>query len=389
MSSTTLSNGTTVLKSFADLASAIDVTSLPPGPAEQTDEEQCTARDEPTDPAIADAGPCTDASRDETDHGPATRTHGLASLIAQLAQVGTGLEAMAAQDARARERATIELAQYEALVAERQEAERTLAEAQRIRAAAEQLAAEAFTQEARSHAAQHAADARAAELACVELLVERTRAAEELAGRPHLARVIAERRRHHEAQAEQERRRSAEREQRLVRGLEAADQALRGQQVDDALAILTPLARDFPDHEQVRRALSTASWQARRKLVAPAEEALREVRSRAGRQDPEWAMTRLAGVGMDGLPEDLARQLFGIWSDLCLTVVRQRGWHDPHRDAPQTSRGVVFARQTPDEAYQVVSVLGRDDWRVGDTVTSLPRTARPLGEPKRSGTPAR
>ena len=50
----------------------------------------------------------------------------------------------------AREQATLELAQYEALLAERQEAE--------------QLAAEAFTDEARAQAAQHAAAARQDEL---------------------------------------------------------------------------------------------------------------------------------------------------------------------------------------------------------------------------------
>jgi hypothetical protein len=230
------------------------------------------------------------------------------------------------------------------------------------------------------------ATARAAELACAELLAERVRAAEELASRPHLARVLAERRRQAQEQAEREQQRGAERARQLAAGLERASHALRQEQPEQALAILQPLSADFPGHPDLRRAIDAAAWQLRRRAVAPAEEALREVRSRAYRQDPERAMARLASVVMDDVPEDLARQLFGIWSDLCLKVVHQRGWHDPLRDAPQTSRGVVFARQAPDGPHEVVSALGRPEWRVGQVVTArdLPKTARPLQERRRS-----
>src|SRR5438067_4493745 len=149
---------------------------------------------------------------------------------------------MARQDARAHEQATIELAQYEALVAERQEAERTLAEAHRLRAVAEQLAAQAFTDEARAQAAQHAALARAAELACTQLLAERTRAAEELASRPHLARVLDERRRREREQAEAAQRLEQERAARLANGIAVARQAHREGRLEDARAPLAPLA---------------------------------------------------------------------------------------------------------------------------------------------------
>src|SRR5712691_12332275 len=127
--------------------------------------------------------------------------HGSRSSSAQLASVSSGLETMIRQDARAREQATVELAQYETLLAERHDAERALGEARRIRAAAEQLASEAFTDDARAQAAQHTAVARAAELSCTQLLAELTRAAEELASRRHLARVVSERRRLVQVQA--------------------------------------------------------------------------------------------------------------------------------------------------------------------------------------------
>ena len=156
MSSSTSTNGTSV-KSFAELGSLIALEDLP---------TSTTAR-EATDPQLQEIQTTLDPS-------PKARLN-LASLIAQLAEMSSGLEGMARQDARARELATIELAQYEALLAERRDAERALTEARQVRAAAEQLVAQAFTDELRARAAEHVASARAAELACAELLAERVR----------------------------------------------------------------------------------------------------------------------------------------------------------------------------------------------------------------------
>jgi hypothetical protein len=163
------------LKNLADLGSVIDLQTLPAGPESTTDDDV--------------------QGLESSADLPATAPQDLAGLLAQLASLSGGLESMARQDARAREQATLELAQYETVLAERQDAERALAEARRLRAGAEQLAAEAFSDEARAQAAQHAAVARTAELSCTQLLAERTRVADELASRPHVARAIAERRR--------------------------------------------------------------------------------------------------------------------------------------------------------------------------------------------------
>ncbi len=363
-------NGSGVLKSFAELASVIDLEDLPAGPADTTPHT--------TNPQVELADPLVEIATKAPPKLP--------TLLAQLAEMSNGLEVMARQDARARELATIELAQYEALAAERREAEQALAEARQVRAAAEHLVAQAFTDELRARAAEHVAGARVAELACAEFLAERIRMTDELASRPHLARALAERERQVEEQAQREQQRDAERAGRLAAGLEQARQALRQEQPEQALRVLQPLRAEFPGDPELRRALDAAGWQQRRRAVAPAEEALRDLRSRACRQDPEQAMARLASVTMDGVPEDLARQLFGIWSDVCLKVVEQRGWHDPLRYAPQTSRGVTLARQTAEGAYEVVSVLGLPNWQVGQVVTSsgVLRAARPLQERRRS-----
>ena len=81
------------------------------------------------------------------------------------------------------------------------------------------------------------------------------------------------------------------------------------------------------------------------------------------RDDPEAAVTRLAGVQMDGQPDDLARRVFGLWSNACARLVDQRGWHEPYPRAP--AGGVVFARPTPQGPYEVVSELGSPDWQAG------------------------
>jgi len=170
MSSTNHSNGangTITLKSFAELASVLDLESLPPGPPEAEGETNVRTDGTLGADAIGEPGIVDEPPR------PLTQPLDLATVIARLASLSSGLESMAREDARAREQATIELAQYETLAAERQQAERALAEARSVRATAELLVTEAFTEQARADAARHAAVARAAELMCTQLLAQR------------------------------------------------------------------------------------------------------------------------------------------------------------------------------------------------------------------------
>ena len=366
-------NGSITLKSFSELASVLDLESLPPGPADS----DSTADVSTSSMAEASAGQSEEST---IEAAAATPQLDLASVIAQLASVSSGLESMAREDARARQQATIELAQYETLAAERQEAERALAEARRVRATAELLVTEAFTEQARADAARHAAVARAAELMCTQLLAERIRAADELASRPHLARVLDERRRRERQQAEAAQRLEDERATRLAKGIAAARQAHREGRLEDARALLAPLARDFPTNQEIQSVLDAVRWHAQHLRTAPAEEALGDVVRRPYRDDPQAAVGRLAAVDMQDLPEDLARRIFGLWSHHCLKLVRQSGMCDPRRYSPATSRGVVFARRTPEAPYEVVSALGLPGWQVGEELKAqrIVDAARPL-----------
>src|ERR671933_64266 len=363
------SNGTITLKAFAELAEHLDLDSLPPGPPDPDETDTSDGESSTGDNASTNRISTSDGST-PTSPAPVVQPvppQDLATLIAQLANLSGSLEIAAREDARAREQASVELARYETLAAERREAERALAEARQVRTTAELLSSQAFTEEARAQAAQHAAVARAAELACAELLAERTRAADELASRPHLARVVADRRRREQEQAEAARRAEEERAARLADGIAAARQALTAGRLDEARRLLTPLARDFPTSDEVQSVLDVVKWQARQLVVGPAQEALREARGRALRDHPERAVGRLAGIQITGLPETLARQVFGVWSNACYHLVQQRGWHEPRRYSPATSRGVVLARRAPDGPYEVVSALGMNsDWRMGD-----------------------
>src|SRR5437879_12565844 len=241
--SITIKNGSITLKNLAELGSVLDPQTLPPGPE------------------VADSQPTSGS--EVTQEAGAAQTiapHNLASLLAQLSTISTGLDAMARQDAYARDQAALDLAGYEALVVDKQETDRALAEVRRLRAAAEQLAAEAFTDEARAQAAQHAATARAAESNFTRLLADRTRELEELAARPHLARALADRHRHAEPPAEAAQRAEAERANRLDTGLAALHHALAADQLDEAERLLAPLMREFPDSAELRMRADALRW---------------------------------------------------------------------------------------------------------------------------------
>jgi hypothetical protein len=363
-------NGSVTITSFAELGEVIDRQSLAPEPdASERPDMSTESQSSPRDIAAL-------AGRQD-----------LASLLAQLASVSSGIERMTRQDAHAREQAALELAQYESLTSERQDAERALVELQRVRTAAEQLAAQAFTDEARLEAAQHVATARTAELALNQLLADRTRALDELEARPYVARAIADRRLRAEQEAQQARRAEAERTARLNGGLAAVNRALGDNDLDEAQRALAPVFREFPDNPHVRRLADRLRWLLQHRLVAPAEEALQELARRPFREDPERAILRLASLDIGNLPEELARRVFGLWTNACYRVVEQRGWHDPKRYAPFTSHGIVIAQPAPGEPETVVSSLGLPDWKPGDVVQDVRilRAARPLEPQQQRG----
>jgi hypothetical protein len=273
---------------------------------------------------------------------------------------------------------------YETLRVDQQEAERALAQIRQIRADAEQLAIEAFTHEAAAQAAEQAATARSAELKYMQFLSDRGNELEQLLARPHLARALADRRRLAQQQAEAAQRAQSERRDQLVKRLAALDEALAAEHLDDAARLVDQLVRQFPDDADVHKKADMVRWRIRNRLVAPAEEALRQVFRRSLRDEPEAVVTRLVELDPRKLPEELARRIFGVWSNACYGLVQQRGWFSPRRYAPFIGRGMIFARPTVDGPDTVVSSLGMPEWQPGTLVEDplVVQASRPLESPR-------
>ena len=147
-------------------------------------------------------------------------------------------------------------------------------------------------------------------------------------------------------QAAAAQRAQAERADRLARGVAAVRAALGTDDLNEAGRLLAHLTREFPQEQEVQRLADMARWRERQRLVGPAEAALRDSARRPYRDDPAATVARLASVQVDGLPDDLARRVFGLWSNACapLHAGDQSRGRVRSRDARQAVRGGERAR---------------------------------------------
>jgi hypothetical protein len=360
---TSIESPTITLHSFADLATALDLASLPPGPIDDGLDElpqiNLLATTQAPSPIVV---PDLDL------------------LVAELARVGAALEAAVRADTEAREAVLRELVRYDALLVDRARIERTRAEWVAVREHAEQLVAEAFAEPVRRAAVDHLASARRAELDCTDLLAMYDRAIDDLIAQPNVQQALADRQALEAQRVAAAARAEAERAARHESRLQTARTAQRDGRLEEALELLTALRAEFPEATEIGAALDAVTWQRAHLRHAPAEEAVREVLHRKYRHDPAGALARLTAVELDGVPHELARRLFGLWSNACLQLVQAQGLLDPRRYSPTTSRGVVLARREADLPFEVVSVLGLPGWQVGTSVTAshILAAARPL-----------
>jgi hypothetical protein len=341
--------------------------------------------------AAADRAPAvTDIGADEADDAfsltrmagppiapePTDNVPDLAGLLTQLEAASATLMTVARQDGEARLLALRDLEQYDALVAQQREAEATLARAQQVRREAEEFLAAAFADEARAAAERVAALAAQAEQAARQLAEQRQTEAAALARRLDLERLLAARQR--EEEARQARAAEAERARRLTETLTAVRAALAAGHLEEAGALLGPVANEYPDNADIA---SLTAMIAQREFVVKAsvaEDALRQAR-RLCRQQPAAAVALLEPLDLADLPTPLARQVFGAWAQACGRLCRERDLAAPLRYAPDPGRGLVLARDD-DGQYVVVSALGMGPrWQPGTPVPEpIVRRARPL-----------
>lgn len=342
-----------VVKSFAELAELL-------GP-----------EDRPADPA---ADP---SAYPPTAGGPTANEADLAVLLANLEEAGKTLGAVARRDREAKESALRELERYDAVAAQQREAEQARDRARQVRVEAEALAKAAFGEEARAAAQGVVALAARVERAAAGLCEQRSAEVHSLAAGLDLERLLAERRR--EEEAEKARAAEADKARRLAGAIAEAKRALAAGRLEEARALLEPVASENPGNPEVASLRDTIAQREVAVKATAAEEALWAAR-REHRRDLAAAVARLEAVDLTGLPEELVRQVFGEWARACARLCRERGAAEPLRYAPDPGRGAILARESAGGGYVVVSALGMGaGWRPGSAVGERQlRRARPL-----------
>ncbi|HVA85574.1 MAG TPA: hypothetical protein VNF73_04540 [Candidatus Saccharimonadales bacterium] len=342
---------TVVLKSFAELETFFG----PGDPAADPDPE-------PDDESTANAH---DASAD------------LATLLQELETAGTALARIIVRDQEERALAARDLERFDTLVGQQREAESAREQASRICQEAEAFAELAYSEDARTEAERIVAIARKAEEAAAQQASRWREEAERLAGELNLERLLAVRQRQEEL--EKAKAAAAERAVRLSEILARAKSALDAGQLAEARGLLGQVSTEYPDNPEIA---SLQQIIARRELavkVTSAEEAIQAAR-RAYRRDPAGVIARLASLDVQGLPDEVSRQLFGEWARACRRLCCERGMAEPLRYAPDPGRGAILAKESAEGDYVVVSTLGLGpEWQVGRSVTPrIVERARPL-----------
>jgi len=341
------------LKSLAELGEALNIEEL------NRDEDE-TPADEPQPTGIL------------ADHDP-----DLPALLAELEIAGATLATIARRDEEARAVALRDLDRYDLLVARQREAEQAQERASHVRREAERLSEGAFAEEARARADEVLHIAIQAEVAAIDATQHWQREGEQLAAQLDLERLLAERQRQEEA--EKAKAAEAERARRLAGALTRARAALQAGRFEEASGLLGSLANDFPDNPDVASLKTIIAQREVSVKVAAAEEAIWEAR-RVYRHDPSTAVARLETLDVDGIPEQLARHVFGEWARACSRLCREQGLDEPLRYAPDPGRGAIIAPSGADGGYVVVSSLGMGGgWQRGSSVGDRQvRRARPL-----------
>ena len=342
-----------VVKSFAELAELIELDDLP---AE----------------SITGAGESLTESESLVD-----TVVDLGVLLAELQAASATLTSFAHQDEEAREVALRDLEQYEGFVAQEREGKEAAERARQLREQAKVLIKTAFTEAARAAATRVDEIAAQTEMAAAELAKERREAAECLATRIDVERLLDER--HRQEAAEKEKVAEAKRARRLSEALAEVQMALQAGRVEEAKELLESVASDYPDSSEIASLREMIVQRELSVKLNAAEEALWEVR-RNLRRDAEAAVAHLEDLDVAGLPEALAKQVFGEWARACSRLCRERGFTAPLRYSPDLGRGAVIARESSDACYTVVSALGMEpSWTPGSVVGERQiRRARPL-----------
>ena len=284
----------------------------------------------------------------------------LESLAATAQQALGSLQELLASDGQRRREAEQGLAHWRTVSNEALRVQRIATEMGDAAQRASALAGSAFEPAARRQAERVAATAaRLANQAEAHASVL-AREAEALAEREDIARLLAE----EEAQAEEVRMREA---------LALAGRYLDGGRYEEARRLLTSLEKIISRVPSLERTFETLRRREQAVKMRVAEAALREAR-RLHRREPVQAIDLIEPLDFGGLPDELARHLYGCW----LTACRRIGLLAAIHYRAGFGRGAVLI-PTEDGCWEVVSALGLHRWERGRRFAPQAlRGARPL-----------
>ncbi|GMU40573.1 MAG: hypothetical protein AMXMBFR23_14390 [Chloroflexota bacterium] len=186
------------------------------------------------------------------------------------------------------------------------------------------------------------------------------READALAERDDISRLLAEER-------------NQEQEMEMRETLTLAREHLDHDRHEEARRLLTSLGKSISSQPDLQGTFETLRNRAEAVKVQVAEDALREGR-RLHRREPVAALDLLERIDLEGLPEELARHLYGLW----LTACRRIGLLAAVHYRTGFGRGAVLM-PTADGQYEVVSAIGLRRWQRGRRFAPQAlRGARPL-----------
>jgi len=314
-------------------------------------------------------------SRDERALVPVVVEPTVEPDLDELAEVASRaakeLRELAAADAQARRTAEEALTRYRRLQDDSVRLERAAGEVEAVARRASELSKQGFAPDCRARAEEIATAAAAvATAACNRLTAVKAETAA-LAQREDVARLLAEER----AQAEAARREEEERqrEAQVMDGIVRAEALVREQNFDEALGLLGSLRKIDPSSPRVTSSIDKIRRRVWAVKTARAEEALRQAR-RIYRRQPREAIALLEPLDLTGVPETLARQVYGCWLQAC----RRLGLDQAVHYAPAFGRGAVLA-PTTDDRLEVISAIGLPRWPAGRRLSRAAlKGARPL-----------
>lgn len=281
------------------------------------------------------------------------------------------LRDLAAADAHARQEAEEALVRYRRLEADSARLEGAASEVEAVARRASELANRSFGPDCRSRAGEIAAAASAVATAARNGLTAIKAEMAALALREDVARLLAEEQAREEAARHEAEER--QREARLREAILRAEALVREGKFDEALRLLGRLRKDSPSGPDLTSSIETIRRQAWAVKTARAEDALRQAR-RAHRRQPKEAVALLEPLDLTGIPEPIARQVYGCWLQAC----RRLGLEGAVHYSPAFAKGAVLLPVT-DDRLEVVSAIGLPRWSVGCRFSRVAlKGARPL-----------